>query len=69
MKEIDDDSLNRVIGARLSMRASARLILQFLDEMTEAEVRASGWLTGEITALERLAGMQITGIYFGNWPR
>lgn len=55
----DKDAL--AIGARLSMRNTAREILAILDDLTEDEFTKSGWTIDEVAGLERLAGIRIEG--------
>lgn len=60
--------LETLIGARGALREQARLVLQLLDQLDEAQIRETGWQTIEIAILERLAAMRIEGIPFGKWP-
>lgn len=60
--------LDLVVGSRVSLRGSARHVLKAFDELSENEANRCGWTSAEITALERLAAMEIAGIPFGDWP-
>ncbi len=56
----DDDSALLAIGARLSLRTTARYALRYID--------AERWGSDEIAALRCLASMKVDGMPFGDWP-
>jgi hypothetical protein len=55
------------LGARLSLRVTARQVLDLLDRMTGHEMLMAGWRSGDISALADLAQMRVDGVPFGEW--
>jgi hypothetical protein len=57
------------IGARFSLRGSARQVLKTLQGLTDSERHRTGWTQPELIALEKLAVMEIESFPYGDWPR
>ena len=63
---INDHNL-LALGARISVRGTARQVLDVLDGMTGHEILMAGWKSGDIGALVQLAAMRIDGVPDGEW--
>lgn len=62
MSDAEEVLANQLLGARLSLRNTARHLLELMQEASAEQIVDAGWQPYDIPLLEKLAEMRIPGI-------